>query len=617
MLVAQAVHGADPQFFWNDEQISLGGGLSRFLPEDRFDVQPLWSADRSACLIASVRLDNRPDLARELDLQQPETLADSSFLMAAWQRWGPSCIDHLLGAFSFAVWLPQRQEVFAAVDHVGERPLYIHRGKHFFALASTPKGLLTLPDPARQFEETRVADWMACVRPDWTKSFFTGIERVPSGHFLRVTPDRVECRQYWHPAQTAPIRYRRDEDYVEALRERFDRAVEARLRSTGEVGSFLSAGLDSSSVTATAARLLGARGKKLTAYTAVPRPDYDGRKLPWQIADEGPAAAEVARMYPNIDHVLADTSGVDLMATLKAWTDAMDKPALNVVNILWITAILQQARQRGIGVVLEGSSGNGTISFETWWVLSHFFRRGKWVKLARLVPSLRHKGDISIRAAARSSLSGLLPKRLSDALIPGDPYGHMYSPMLPVELMERFGMHRKIFEATHHEPKEPVKEMTGMFEGYDTSLTYSAMQAVSGVDVRDPTLDKRIVEFCFAIPPEQYVVGRHSRSLVRRAMAGRLPESTLMRYRRGHQGADWYLPLTESLDAMRREAEAIEQCEAARSMIDVPRLKQLLDTWPTSGFEQKNVNALWHHSLIRALSMGFPAFSHRLRVDQQ
>ena len=146
MQVAQALYGPLGRFAWNDGgKVALGGNLMHLLPEDEFDRQPLWTPDRSACLVADVRLDNRPELARELGLAGPERMADSEVLLAAWVRWGEACLEHLLGAFAFAVWMPARQELFAARDHVGERPLFYYRGEEFFALASMPKGLLALP----------------------------------------------------------------------------------------------------------------------------------------------------------------------------------------------------------------------------------------------------------------------------------------------------------------------------------------------------------------------------------------------------------------------------------------------------------------------------------------
>jgi asparagine synthase (glutamine-hydrolysing) len=315
-------------------------------------------------------------------------------------------------------------------------------------------------------------------------------------------------------------------------------------------------------------------------------------------------------MYPNVEHLLVDTTGIDLLQTMKSWTDAMDEPAVNVINVMWITAILQQAKQRNISVMLEGASGNGAFSFETWVVLRQFFRRGRWLKLARTTRSLRQHGDVSLRIAARATLSGLLPKRLSQALVPGNPKQYFSAPLIPAELMEQCRLRERMWDDLYTEVREPADEIVGLLERFDFAASHAAVQAISGIEVRDPTADKRIYEFCLGVPPEQFVVGGHSRSLVRRAMRGRIPDSTLLRYKRGHQAADWYLPMTESLVEMRLEAAAIERSAAARSLIDVPRLNQVLDTWPQSGFEQKHVGALWHNALVRALSMGYFLRTH-------
>jgi asparagine synthase (glutamine-hydrolysing) len=610
MLAAQSMYGAGRSFFWSDNLISLGGTLSTFLPEDRFDRQPLWSPDRSACLVADVRLDNRAELARELCLVHPEELADSTFLMAAWLRWGRSCLDHIVGGFAFAVWTPSRQELFAARDHVGERPLFYHRGNGLFALASMPKGLLALPGLAPGFDEKRLADWLGCVHPDWSKSFFAGIERLPLAHMLRVTPDSFECKSYWHPANAKPTRYKRDEDYAQALLEIFDRATEARLRTTKLVGSHLSAGLDSSSVTASAARLLATQGKDLSAFTAVPRPDFNNICSPNLIASEGTAAAEVARLYPNVQHFLVDTGGRDLLDTMKAWTDTMDEPSLNVVNLLWIRAILDQARQRGIGVMLEGASGNGTISLETWSIFAYFFRRLRWIELLKTTRSLRAHGDISFKAAARLSLTGLLPAWCNRKLIPAGNLATLYSPLVHPDVARAHALNARIFKNRFAHDADPGAQHARLFERFDFGPMHAATQALAQIEVRDPAGDKRIYDFCFSIPPEQYVAGGHSRSLVRRAMKGRLPESTRLRYARGHQGADWYLTMSEALPSLRREVALIERSPAAQHTLDLPRMHDLLDTWPQSGYETTHVSNIWHNALIRGISMGYFLRSH-------
>ena len=154
-------------------------------------------------------------------------------------------------------------------------------------------------------------DALALSHPDWSKSYFAGVVRVPLGHKLKVWPGGFECVPYWHPVDAKPVRFKRDEEYAEALLEIFDRATTARLRSPRAIGTQLSSGLDSSSVAASAARLLGAEGKRLTAFTSVPRVDgFRGKGISGRQVYEGPGAAEVAAMYPNMDHVRGGFGGV-------------------------------------------------------------------------------------------------------------------------------------------------------------------------------------------------------------------------------------------------------------------------------------------------------------------
>src|SRR3984957_14308676 len=125
MLQALSVYGSDDCAQFTGPSVAMGRCLLRLLPEDSFDRQPL-SADGVTSLVADIRLDNRAELEGELALSQHEAagMADSDLLLAAWQRWHEQCVDHLTGAFSFAVWNQDEQHLFLARDHIGERPLF-------------------------------------------------------------------------------------------------------------------------------------------------------------------------------------------------------------------------------------------------------------------------------------------------------------------------------------------------------------------------------------------------------------------------------------------------------------------------------------------------------------
>jgi asparagine synthase (glutamine-hydrolysing) len=154
MLQALHMYGSDDTAQYSSRSVALGRCLLRLLPEDCFDQQPL-SAAGVTSLVADIRLDNRDELGQELGLssQQSAGMADSALLLAAWQRWQEQCLDHLSGAFSFAVWNQQDQHLFLARDHTGERPLCYALAANCFAFASMPKGLHPLSFVGTEVDE--------------------------------------------------------------------------------------------------------------------------------------------------------------------------------------------------------------------------------------------------------------------------------------------------------------------------------------------------------------------------------------------------------------------------------------------------------------------------------
>jgi asparagine synthase (glutamine-hydrolysing) len=556
-------------------------------------------------LVADLRIDNHDELARELGLAS--TVSDEMLLERAWTRWGFSVLDHIIGGFAFACWDAQRQILFLARDHAGERPLHFTRSlgpEGGFAFASMPAGLCALPSVGDRIDVARMAHFLAALPPADMETFFQGVERLPPGHWLKASRSGIEIRRYWHPIDAAAIRYRNDTDYVEDFRERFDRAVAARLSGPEECASQLSGGLDSSSVTATAARLLAREGRRLTSFTSVPAPGYDGTALFGRFGDEGPAAAEVAALYPNIDHVLAHSKGRDMLSSSRRDARLSGQPTFNPTNVLWIDAILDTMRSRGLGVLLQGTGGNATISFGGLIGLSDLLRRGQWIKFLRLTRELRAGGHTSWRGAASWASGWLVPQWMRRFYHPRiRDFSLNFSPVHP-ELASRYRLQEKALAASYGTETSTELVRRQLYEYYDPGVDNGSVAAGWQIEQRDPTLDKRIFEFCFAIPVEQYLVGGQGRSLIRRAMQGRLPESTLRRTMRGLQAADWYMTVEAALPQLSAELARIERSPLARELIDTARLRNLLDNWPAAGYHTSQVSDAWHHALTRGIAAG-------------
>jgi asparagine synthase (glutamine-hydrolysing) len=294
MLAALAPFGADAVDAWDCGDLALGRRLHRVLPEDAFDRQPLRCPD-GLVLVADLRLDNRGELAAQLGIGAAllREMSDAAMLLAAYQRWETACFDRLAGDYACGIWDADRRRLVLARDATGRRPLFYHRSDGLLAFASLPRGLHALADVPREVDAGRVAAYLLAPRAG-AEGVFRGVERVGAGTFVIADPAGVRATRHWRP-QPETVRFGRPDDYVDAAREHLDRAVAACLRGAPSVAAHLSAGLDSSGVAATAARLL-TRGE-VSAFTAAPRV---GTGIPARAADCSTRASSRRVRWPSI-----------------------------------------------------------------------------------------------------------------------------------------------------------------------------------------------------------------------------------------------------------------------------------------------------------------------------
>jgi len=603
ILDALAMYGPDHQARLDLGEVALGRCLLSILPEDRFDQQPLVVVPEQSWLIADVRLDNRDELVRKvgLPLSTLYQSSDAAVLLAAWRRWGESCLQHLVGAFCFAVWDARARHWFLARDHVGYRPVFFHHSRGLFAFATMARGLMALPAIGASLDEEQLALQLALVPRAPDRTLFVGIQCLRPGHCLRVTADGVRTIQYWQPDDAPAIRFRTDQEYADALCERFDRVVSAQLRSTTGVASHLSGGLDSSSVTATAARLLGAHGQELLALTSTPRPEFVGRELKGRFGDEGPAAAMVAARYPNIRHLLVDTRRYSFLQVIQNNCQLDDRPIFNPTNGMWMNAIRDIVQQHSIEVVLVGQFGNATLSYLGMDAFSEWFRRGHWWTAVTLGSALVRNRHASFRTLLARTLRPSLPALLRPLFT---KQTELSFSLVHPRLVRELRLRQRSSTGWAGLGTDALVSARALFERGEIADANTGVQAGWRIDERDPTRDRRIMEFCFGIPPEQFLAGGQTRALVRRAMRDRLPAATLARRERGLQSADWHLSMAAERSGMARELARIEAAPIAQRCLDLARMRHLIEHWPADGFERPEVFAPWHLALTRGLSVG-------------
>ncbi|MBV9929947.1 MAG: asparagine synthetase B [Alphaproteobacteria bacterium] len=607
MLKAQAVYAPAAAAVARLDDLALGRRLRPLLDEDRYDRAPVAAGGGRWTVIADARLDDRDATAEALGIGPAEAsrLADSAFVARAVERWEEEAPRHLAGDYAFAAFDRARGRLLLVRDHVGQRPLHFHRGHGFFAFASMPKGLHALPEVPREPDREAFVRDLALLPEEGSGTWFRGIERVPPGHICLIALGRIEMRRWWTPPRE-PLRLRRTEDYHEAVRVLLDRAVASRLRGAGgAVAAQLSGGLDSSAVTATAARLLAGQGK-VHAFTAAPREGFVAPAARGRFADESGHAAAVAALYPNVEHVVVRTGSRSPFDRLDRNAFLYEKPVSNLCNAVWGDAILDAVKARGLNVLLTGQLGNMSFSFSGFERLAELLRRGRLVRLAREALALRRRGGVRLESAAAHAIGPYLPPRLWLAI---NRWRGRALDLQAYSAIDPAAAARLASEAPCHDfASRPWKDAFAsrlwVLGRSDVGPYQKGILGGWGIDLRDPTADRALIELCLTIPLDQYLRGGRSRALARAAFADRLPAIVVDETRKGLQAADWY----EGLDAAREDAaEQVARIAAlaeAEGVFDTARMRRLVEAWPEEGWSDEATVSAYRAALLRGIASG-------------
>src|SRR5881296_1732078 len=257
--------GPDGEGFWADRsgRVALAHRRLSVIDIDG-GRQPMSSDDGRFALVFNGEIYNYRELRRSLTDQGARfhTVSDTEVLLRLYERYGTECVRYLRGMFAFAVWDEARGELVLARDRVGKKPLFyrLEDGACYFA---STIGALRDTDPRRGRVSLAAVDaFLTLSYIPAPQSIWEGIAKLPAGTMLRVGSSGPSSLRYWALEGAPKLFDGSFGDAVDALEGLLTTAVALRLRSDVPLGLFLSGGIDSSLVTAIAAREL--RGAALT-----------------------------------------------------------------------------------------------------------------------------------------------------------------------------------------------------------------------------------------------------------------------------------------------------------------------------------------------------------------
>jgi asparagine synthase (glutamine-hydrolysing) len=377
----------------------------------------------------------------------------------------------------------------------------------------------------------RVADYLLDLVESTTDTFYLDILRLPPGHVLILHRRTLSVRRYWSPDPVREVRMASDDEYAEAFCHLFTLAVRSRLRSTSPLGLCLSGGLDSSAVACIARENLARDVRtRLQSFSLVfdTAPGGDERPYIHVVVEQG-----------GIDphYIRADTirplAGLDL---LHHHNEApLDNPHLPLGWALW-----GQVREQGVRVLLDGVDGDTTLSYSFHYLIE-LVRQGKWPTLMREAVGLsRHFYSEQVSPFSiiwRMAIKPLLPS-LGRQVCPGLPWRNALprevSSLVNPDFAKRLNLASKLKELAQVQRRirtsrqAHCSELTNGVVVHALEIT-NKLSSAFGIEPRHPFLDKRLVDFCLALPRGQRIHDGWTRVILRRALADLLPHAVLWR----------------------------------------------------------------------------------------
>ena len=507
--------GPDARDTYSNGSFGFGHTMLRTTREAAFERQPA-SLGGQLWITADARIDCRDELKRKLkeaEPNRPPASTDSELILQAYALWGEECVQHLRGDFAFAIWDARHKKLFCARDHFGIKPFYYAEIGNVFLFSNVLNCVRLHPDLSEDLNDAAIGDFLLFgLNCDLHTTTFRDIQRLPPAHCLSISAEGIRIRRYWSAPAGGSIRYRNADDYVEHFQILFQSAVADRLR-VDRAAIFLSGGLDSAALAATARELSSGSpdASELRAYTIVYKSMRSDR--------DGAHAREIADFL----HIPIEFLELQGLKPFERWNEPGINSPEPVDDPLFAGMFdqfnLVAAHSR---VALCGEGADNLMHFEMLPYAKHLARERNIRRLFQEVP--RYLGQRrSIWPGVSRRFKGLFGK---------DPTAPLFPRWLAPEFAELLDLNSRWKEwtelpASRPHPIRPKAHVSLSIPQWANRFEQESPGATRyPVEVRYPFLDLRVVNYLLALPPFPLFF---EKSLLRQAMAGRLPEASRVR----------------------------------------------------------------------------------------
>jgi len=470
-------------------------------------AQPMHTVDKRVVITFNGEIYNYKDLRHDLEQHgyKFKTTSDTEVLLNGYHKYGIKYLNRLNGMFAFSIYDKRSKCAYIVRDRIGIKPLYYSTVNGRLTFSSEIKSILAFEDISRTINMDAISSYLSYRYPVLHDTFFEGVYSLPPGHFIEVNNGNYAIKEYWNPVELYHEQGhdRGEKHYSLMMKELLTDAVRSRMVSDVPIGSILSGGVDSAIITALMSELSGSRPSTFTI--GYDEPEYNEYSYAKIIADK----------Y-NTHHHEIITDGEEYFKNMERLIRYKDAPLSipNEVTQYEMCSILK----RDVTVILSGSGADES-----------FLGYGRIFRSVHDYDRLKNIDKYSSSIDRDIFLKGIRSKygvtRFSSELDHFiNIYGYTSSEVKQSLLHRDFplaSIDQRIFQ---HYAQYFDRVPTGK---YIDKMAYTFLKVhqpgvlqhnditsmASGVELRVPFLDHRLVEFAMTVPEKYKLKWKTSRSM--------------------------------------------------------------------------------------------------------
>jgi len=567
MLRSIEHRGRDDEGVWTSQPIDaeerrvcLGHRRLSIIDTSSAGHQPMFSADGGLVVILNGEIYNYRELREHLTAKghRFRTQTDTEVLLAAWAEWGDECLSRLNGMFAFALWDDKDHALYLVRDRVGIKPLYYadmsdklqfveHGGRDARVpsatiFASEIKSILASGLIRPELDHEALHQFLTFLWAPDPNTLFRGIKTVPPGHFVTIRDGQLSLRQWWDISFDQIDEERSEAWWQERVLETLDRVVKLEMVADVPLGSFLSGGVDSSSIVAMMKR--HSNGRRIGTYTI----GIEAEDLRYDIIPDDVEWARRVNQQLDTDYheIMLKPDVAELLPKL---VYHMDEPAIDMAIPSYLVS---RAARENLRVMLSGMGGDEVFAG---------YPRQLAMKVAGAfdpVPQLLRR---PVMKALAYALPGGLPGRLTAPLRNAKKfarsaaldfenrylgYGTYFTDEAKTGLytdelreatcgMDAYGVHRNYFARVKN--AAPLNQL--LYVDLKTFLpclnlmTTDKTSMAANLEVRVPFLNQEMLELAARMPTHLKLHGLKRKYILKRAAETLLPREVVWRKKAG------------------------------------------------------------------------------------